>query len=105
MLGHCSSFDTNAHGCLQYVNPVAFTSISYRYFIVYICVLTVSLVVAYLNFPETMNLTLEQSAILLDDGEVSNRFEKAADSERVVADHQSALADKTEATATVVPAL
>ncbi len=52
-------------------------------YIVYIGVLAVSFVVAYLYFPETANLTLEESAQLLDDGTtVIGAFEHAAQNER-----------------------
>jgi len=52
-------------------------------YIVYIFVLAVSFVVAYLYFPETANLTLEESAQLLDDGTaVIGQFEHAAEHER-----------------------
>lgn len=43
----------------QYVNPIAFGAMGYRYYYVYIGMIFVSLVVIYFTFPETQGLTRE----------------------------------------------
>ncbi|GAA5859009.1 hypothetical protein JCM8547_003966 [Rhodosporidiobolus lusitaniae] len=50
----------------QYANPPAFNALGWKYFAVYIGVIFVNLLAVYFAFPETANLTLEQSGALLD---------------------------------------
>lgn len=43
-----------------YVNTIAMSAISWRYYIVYCCILAVELIVVYFFFPETSGYTLEE---------------------------------------------
>lgn len=43
-----------------YVNTIAMSAISWRYYIVYCCILAVELVIVYFTFPETSGYTLEK---------------------------------------------
>lgn len=49
-----------------YANPVAMEAISWRYYIVYICVLAVEVVLVFFFFPETKGKTLEEVAFIFD---------------------------------------
>lgn len=49
-----------------YANPVAMEAISWRYYIVYICVIAVEIVLVYFFFPETKGKTLEEVAFIFD---------------------------------------
>ncbi|POY70636.1 hypothetical protein BMF94_6342 [Rhodotorula taiwanensis] len=60
----------------QYVNPIAFNAIGYRYYYVYIGMICVSFFVIYFTFPETSGMTLEQAAAVLD-GDAKTRIEIA----------------------------
>lgn len=52
----------------QYVNPVALDSIAWRYYIVYIALLTWFLVVVWFTFPETKARNLEQIEVIFEQG-------------------------------------
>ncbi|TKA51187.1 hypothetical protein B0A53_05651 [Rhodotorula sp. CCFEE 5036] len=69
----------------QYVNPIAFGAIGYRYYYVYIGMIFISLVVIYFTFPETQGLTLEQAAAVLDGG-TKARIEEAGKEAAVAMD-------------------
>lgn len=50
----------------QYVNPIGFAAMAWKYYLVYIGMLVIYGFAIYFTFPETANLTLEESAALLD---------------------------------------
>lgn len=50
----------------QYVNPVAFTAIGWRYYCVFIGCLVVFLALIYFLFPETKGRSLEEVAMIFD---------------------------------------
>jgi len=50
----------------QYVNPVAFTAIHWRYYCVFIGCLVVFLALIYFLFPETKGRSLEEVAMIFD---------------------------------------
>ncbi|ORY91580.1 general substrate transporter [Leucosporidium creatinivorum] len=50
----------------QYVNPVALQKIAWKYYIVYVVVISVYLAIIYFNFIETKGYTAEECALLLD---------------------------------------
>ncbi|GJN80089.1 sugar transporter [Purpureocillium lilacinum] len=56
----------------QWVNPVALSSISWKYYIVYICLLCVYLVLIYFFFPETRKLTIEEVSLIFDTGRLGD---------------------------------
>ncbi|OZJ04088.1 hypothetical protein BZG36_03393 [Bifiguratus adelaidae] len=49
-----------------FVNTIAMSDISWRYYIVYICIIAVEVVAVYFFFPETKGRTLEEVALVLD---------------------------------------
>ncbi|CAL5867706.1 uncharacterized protein PFLUO_LOCUS1925 [Penicillium psychrofluorescens] len=49
-----------------YANPVAMGAISWRYYIVYCCVIAVEIVLVYFWFPETKGHSLEEVALIFD---------------------------------------
>ncbi len=49
-----------------YANPVAMNAITWKYYIVYICVIAVEIVLVYFWFPETKGRSLEEIAFLFD---------------------------------------
>ncbi|KAK9236473.1 general substrate transporter [Lipomyces kononenkoae] len=49
-----------------YANPVAMAAITWKYYIVYICVIAVEIVFVYFWFPETKGRTLEEVALIFD---------------------------------------
>lgn len=49
-----------------YANPVAMEAISWKYYIVYCCVIFVELFIVYFLFPETRGRTLEEVAEVFD---------------------------------------
>lgn len=50
----------------QLVNPIAFESISWKYYFVFLVVLLVVLVTVYMAYPETHGYSLEEIAIVFD---------------------------------------
>ncbi|KAK4688181.1 hypothetical protein P7C73_g1929, partial [Tremellales sp. Uapishka_1] len=50
----------------QYVNPVAFAALAWKYYILYIAILAVSVVFIWWYFPETFGLTVEEAAMVCD---------------------------------------
>lgn len=51
-----------------FVNPIAMDAISWRYYIVFCCLLVVEFVVVFFTFPETFGFTLEETAQAFGDG-------------------------------------
>ena len=49
-----------------YANPVAMDAISWRYYIVYCCVITIEIAIVYFGFPETKGHSLEEVALIFD---------------------------------------
>ncbi|KAJ5747658.1 uncharacterized protein N7511_009354 [Penicillium nucicola] len=60
-----------------YANPVAMDAISWKYYIVYCCVIAVEIGLVYFGFPETKGHSLEEVALIFDGeeafGEVSEK--------------------------------
>jgi sugar porter (SP) family MFS transporter len=50
-----------------FVNPIALEAISWKYYIVYCCIIVVELVIAYFAFPETKGRTLENVSEVFGD--------------------------------------
>jgi MFS family permease len=67
--GLAVTLTTDSLACFinQFMNPVAFAALHWRYFIVYIGCLLVFLVLIYLFFPETKGLSLEEVARIFED--------------------------------------
>ncbi|KAJ5864222.1 uncharacterized protein N7529_006138 [Penicillium soppii] len=49
-----------------YANPVAMDAISWRYYIVYCCVIAIEIAIVYFGFPETKGHSLEEVALIFD---------------------------------------
>jgi MFS family permease len=60
-----------------YANPVAMDAISWKYYIVYCCVIAVEIALVYFGFPETKGHSLEEVALIFDGeeafGEISEK--------------------------------
>ncbi|KAJ5359144.1 uncharacterized protein N7496_011557 [Penicillium cataractarum] len=50
----------------QYVNPIAFDALAWRFYFVYVVCLAAFLVIIYFLFPETKGRTLEEIAVVFD---------------------------------------
>lgn len=50
----------------QYVNPIAFDALAWKFYFVYVACLAVFLVIIYFLFPETKGRTLEEIAVVFD---------------------------------------
>jgi MFS family permease len=50
----------------QYVNPIAFNAVAWKFYFVYIACLASFFVIIYLLFPETKGHTLEEIAVVFD---------------------------------------
>jgi MFS family permease len=50
-----------------FANPVALEAISWKYYIVYICILVLILFVVYFTYPETKGYTLEEVAVVFEE--------------------------------------
>jgi hypothetical protein len=57
----------------QYVNPVAFEALQWKYFIAYIGCLVVAISVVYFSFPETQGKSLEEISKIFEKDEISHR--------------------------------
>lgn len=69
-----------------YVNTIAMSAISWKYYIVYCCIIAVELVVVYFYFPETSGYTLEEVGQVFGDEvpDIANKnLEAKADTEHV----------------------
>lgn len=49
-----------------FVNPIALEAIQWKYYIVFIVMLTLLLITVYFAYPETRGHTLEQMAVIFD---------------------------------------
>ncbi|KAJ5485407.1 sugar transporter [Penicillium diatomitis] len=61
----------------QYVNPIGVTNSKWKYYITYDVWLAFELVVVYFLFVETGNLSLEESAVIMDGEEYENKLIEA----------------------------
>ncbi|KAK7203832.1 general substrate transporter [Myxozyma melibiosi] len=62
-------FVTSCVGIYQsYVNPIAMDAISWKYYIVYCCIIACEFVIVFFTFPETKGATLEESTEAFDRG-------------------------------------
>ncbi|KAJ5294577.1 hypothetical protein PENANT_c006G02710 [Penicillium antarcticum] len=69
--GLAVTLSVDAAACFfnQYVNPVAFTALQWKYYSVYIGCLVVFLGLVYFLFPETKGRSLEEVAMIFDESE------------------------------------
>ncbi|KAI0943708.1 hypothetical protein AcW1_002803 [Taiwanofungus camphoratus] len=63
----------------QYVNPIAFQKLAWKYYLVYCCWLAFEFAFLYFMLVETKNRTLEETAALFDGGDLAQRVEPVAD--------------------------
>jgi hypothetical protein len=72
--GLAVTLSVDAAACFfnQYVNPVAFTALQWKYYCVYIGCLVVFLGIVYFLFPETKGRSLEEVAMIFDESEEEN---------------------------------
>ncbi|KAJ5095440.1 hypothetical protein NUU61_004796 [Penicillium alfredii] len=66
----------------QYVNPVAFTALQWRYYIVYVGCLVVFFILVYFLFPETKGRSLEEVSMIFERKQVLEEKRVAVDSEK-----------------------
>lgn len=59
-----------------FVNPIGLSTIGWKYYIVFICVLVIMLVVVWFLYPETKGYTLEQVAVVFDGEEAMRVVEE-----------------------------
>ncbi|KAJ5779536.1 hypothetical protein N7457_007256 [Penicillium paradoxum] len=66
--GLAITLTTDSMACFfnQYINPVAFAAIQWRYFIVYLGCLVIFMVTIWFLFPETKGLSLEEVALIFE---------------------------------------
>lgn len=62
------TFNNLGNAFNQFVNPIALDAISWKYYILYIALDLVVAGVAYLQFPETRSLTIEEISCMFDYG-------------------------------------
>lgn len=69
--GLAITLTTDSLACFfnQYVNPVAFGVLRWKYFLIYVCCLVFFLGVIYFLFPETQGKSLEEVARIFDEPE------------------------------------
>ncbi|KAH8556084.1 major facilitator superfamily domain-containing protein [Umbelopsis sp. PMI_123] len=51
----------------SYVNPIAMAAISWKYYIVFLCILCCEFIVVYFYFPETKGLSLEEVSVIFEE--------------------------------------
>lgn len=70
--GLAITLTTDSLACFfnQYVNPVAFAALRWKYFLLYVGCLVVFLGVVYFLFPETQGRSLEDVARIFEDGKI-----------------------------------
>lgn len=83
----------------QYVNPIAFEKLTWRYFIVYTCWIAFELVYLYFFLVETKNHTLEETAVIFDGDEYADRVQAAGhrdDREESLSEKEKGSEDRLE---------
>ncbi|KAI2793060.1 hypothetical protein POX_b03107 [Penicillium oxalicum] len=72
--GMAIALSTDAVACFfnQYVNPVAFAALKWKYYLVYIGCLTWFLITIYFFFPETKGRSLEEISRIFDSKDIVN---------------------------------
>lgn len=72
--GMAITLSTDAVACFfnQYVNPVAFSAMQWKYYLVYVGCLTWFLITVYFLFPETKGRSLEEVSRIFDREEVQS---------------------------------
>ncbi|RBR15285.1 hypothetical protein FVER53590_25518 [Fusarium verticillioides] len=60
-------FARSAEFLTTFVNPIGLANISWRYFIIYCCILAYEVVFVYFFFPETAGRTLEEATFLFEE--------------------------------------
>jgi len=77
-----------------FVNPVALESLKWKYYIVFVCALSLWFVVIYFMYPETRGMTLEEVGRIFDGEQVLERTYDIKEEGLVQADHtESVIAD------------
>jgi MFS family permease len=61
-----NTVQATANGVNQWVNPIILGAIHWKYYGVYIGILSFYIVLIYFKFPETKNLTMEQIAVVFE---------------------------------------
>lgn len=74
----------SANAVNQWVNPIILNAIQWKYYAVYIGILSLYSIIIWFRFPETKNLTIEEIAIVFDK-------ERAAGVKEVAMSNQSKL--------------
>jgi len=62
----------------QYVNPIAFLALGWKYYIVFDCIIVCIILFVYFCVPETKGHTLEETALLFDGVDGVNNLSKEA---------------------------
>lgn len=62
-----------------FVNPIGIDSISWKYLLMYVCLLVFENIFVFLFFPETANKTLEELTFLFEDQELADRATRAVE--------------------------
>jgi MFS family permease len=77
----------SANAVNQWVNPIILEAIHWKYYGVYIAILSLYAVIIYFRFPETKNLTIEEISLIFD-GDKADRLRQiaTADTEASVQD-------------------
>ncbi|CAG8898346.1 unnamed protein product [Penicillium egyptiacum] len=89
-----TSFGTMANAFNQFVNPIALDALEWKYYAVYIVILSFYLVFAYFMYPETKNHTIEEVSMIFDktDGDIKRLYDsairKAGESDLEMAEHE-----------------
>ncbi|KAH8816080.1 general substrate transporter [Xylogone sp. PMI_703] len=56
----------------QWVNPIALSNLAWKYYIIYIVLITIYLVLIFFFFPETRGLTIEEVSVVFDTGRLGD---------------------------------
>ncbi|KAH7127621.1 hexose transporter protein [Dactylonectria macrodidyma] len=82
-----------ANAINQWVNPIILDAIAWKYYAVYIGILSAYVVAIWFKFPETKNLTIEEIAVIFD-GESAGRVREVATSANKMVDDHGSIASK-----------